>query len=203
MSKFKLFSIVSILGLFCSLSYADTPPEPTISNLIKLQATGSRQGDGLRKVKLVRNASQEAATVAMASGDAVVYSSLSDDGVTIAYTTTSKDATFAGILGTAISTSDAAAGTDANSDQGRRNWGWVIVHGPANAKVSSSGTNVHAAGDLFFTSRDAGAVTTFEALRGAATASIDAVRAVGAAGGFFFDASVASNTSEEVFVRAE
>ena len=128
-------------------------------------------------------------------------SNVSDDGITIGTTTTSADTAFAGILATSISSGDATS-TSFRDDRGRRNWGWVIVHGPANANVTAGGTSAHSVGDPMITSTDVAKVTTYRNETLPTLGKTILVQAY-AAKGYFMDAAVAANTVEEVFVMAE
>ena len=177
---------------------------PSDVGMIK-RATGSSQSTPTRVYKLVRFGSNttEGSVQTISAGEAVVYDTISDDGVTIRRTTTSADVAFAGIAVTSIPTSDALTGTTAADDSGRRNWGYIIVHGPTTAAIALAGTNGHAAGDPFITSTDSGRVTTFAASSAFPSNGERLVKQTGAIGGFFFDASDTTSTSIEVFVKAE
>ena len=199
--KFSLAILfASALFLIPGLGYAiDEPSIAAWEN--KSRATGDSQP--VRVLKMVRNQARGQDTATLASGDAVSYSTVSDDGITIGVSTVSGDAAFAGILATAIPTADSDS-VRFQDDRGRRNWGWSIVHGPANAAVTAGGTNGHSAGDLLITSEDDGKVTTLELRNGATLVSTAEMRkVVGGRGGFFFDAVTAANTREEVFVELE
>src|SRR3990167_522404 len=114
----------------------------------------------VRVLKMVRFPIQSNNTASLVSGDAVVYSVASDDAVTVLETTTSADATFAGIVCVEIPTADSTS-TSFRDHRGGRNWGWIVVHGPANASVTAGGTKVHSAGGPLITSTDTGVVTTY------------------------------------------
>lgn len=200
--KTKIFSLIALVALMSVPAFADYPSYE--STVIKRQA-GTRQSAPVRVIKLVRLAEQGVNAVSVVSGDALVYSLTSADGVSVNLTTTSADIAIAGIACTAIPTSDATGATSASSDEGRRNWGWIVVHGPANAKVSAGGTNANAAGDLWITSVDSGAITT-PAVPGGGNVINDNTtsrRVAAAKGGFFFSAASASATSANVFVNLE
>lgn len=198
----KLYFLVLSLCLLSVPAFAID--EPTYrSNTQKLQVAGSYQSDAYREVRLVRNPQTHGDGVRMVSGDAVIWDTGSDDGVTVALTTTSADGAFAGILVTAIPTTDQACST-AFDHVGRANWGWVCTYGgPTLAKVSAGGTNNHSAKDFFITSADSGAVTTIANRTTTLAVQVGGQREVAASGGFFMDAATAANTLEEVFVKAE
>src|SRR3990167_2974383 len=149
MRKLFAFSLALLFAsALCGISFAaDDPTFPMWKN--KSDKTGDSHP--VRVLKMVRNPAREQNTDTLDSGDAVVYSLVSDDGISIATTTTSADGAFAGILVTAIPTGDANS-TNFRDDRGRRNWGWAIVHGPVAVDVSAGGTNGNAAGDIFITS---------------------------------------------------
>jgi len=187
----KLFILA--LALFTS-STAFALDDTTLGNVVRLHGDGGRAGNAVRVLKLVRFADREANTASVLSGDAVTLSLVSDDGVSVTRTTTSGDGAFVGISAMTIQTADGDA-TSVYDDQGRRNWGWVIVYGPANAKSSAGGANGAAAGAPFITSTDSGAITTH---RG--TDNATAQRAGN--DGFYMDAADGSSTSYEVYVTA-
>ncbi len=200
--------IALFLGLVFvgGVAYAGNQPDYE-SYQEKANAT-QKKGVPVRTLKLVRNgaASPNASTISVDS--VVIYDTTSDDGVTVTMTTTSLDGAIAGVVasGSNIPTSDATSGTTASDDAGRRNWGWIVVHGPATAKAIAGGTNGHSVGDSFFTSTDAGAVTTMGPLSNA-SASFDGTaltaRMKRRNGGFFMDAADGTSTTYDVFVTAE
>ena len=195
----KLILALFTMCVVCSANaYAADPQFRTWTD--KSMMT-DKQGTPVRVLKRVRFASNDANAVGIVSGDAVKYDTVSDDGVTVAFATTSKDGAFAGIAVTTIQTADSASAS-AQDDAGRRNWGWIIVHGPANANVTAAGTNNNAVGAVLITSRDQGKVTTFETPTGS-VASLDTAIAAANSGGFFYDAASASDTTVEVFVNLE
>lgn len=195
MRKLNLFTLLALFTLVVTPVFAYD--DPSISNLIKKSGVGAKQSEAVRVVKLIRYASAEANSPSLVSGDAVVYSTASDDGVTVALSTSSRDGAFAGIVVTTIPSSDASTGTSAGDDIGRRNWGWIVVHGPATAAINTAGRAI-TAGDVFVTSND-GTVSNVTAELG----SIDALAAARTRhGGFFFD-SQTTETTADVFVLAE
>lgn len=194
--------LAGVLGLVCNLPMAYAINDPSFGAWEnKSRATGDAHP--VRVLKMVRNQERGQNGSSLSSGDAVSYSTVSDDGITIGVSTVSAEGAFAGILCTTIPTGDSNA-TSFQDDRGRRNWGWVIVHGPANATVTAGGTNGHAAGDPMITSADDGVVTTLEFRAGATVvSSAELNKAVRGVKGFFLDAATAANTTEEVFVVAE
>lgn len=201
----KILSILSLLTLVTLPAFAIDDPQFT--NVMELRGRGAGQATSPRIIKLVRNAREGDFNTSFSSGDAVAYSLVSDDGVTVDYTTTSGDATFAGICATTINSSDASTGTTAADDVGRRNWGWIIVHGSAIANIRAGGTNNNNAGDFFITSGDASVITTpisFDSGANIAYGLNQIKRVTTGKGGFFYDAAGTgpTTTSVEVFVEA-
>lgn len=199
--KSLVLSLVAVIAL-AGVSYGYD--NPTLDTYQIKKNAGGRASSSTRIVKLVRNSEQGQNSVAIASGDVVVYDTNSDDGVTVRLTTTSADGAIAGIAVTSIPTSDTVQNSAADGD-GMRNWGWIIVHGKANAKVGAGGANGNAIGDVVITSTDSGAVTTFRDLANptAVATAAGVNRAVTGRGGFFLDAADASSTTSEVFVNLE
>lgn len=182
--------------------------EPSFANQEKKSMPGALQGEPIRVVKLVRYSTRGNSTTSLTSGDAVVYDTVSDDGISVRRTTSSGDGAFAGITAVTILTADSNA-SSAFDDAGLRNWGWIVVHGPMVANAGTGGTNGNAVGDFFITSVDAGSVTTLELSRGIAGVTVDTavmrseLKRTAAAGGFFLDAADGTSTSYEVFVENE
>lgn len=199
MKSIKILAI-SLAAVFMSFGVAFATDQPTTIGEIK-RVTGARQAEPTRTFKLVRYSAQN--LPAIAAGDAVVYDTISDDGVTVRLTTTSADGAIAGIAVTAIQTCDNANNTTASDDEGKRNWGYIQVHGPVSAKVSAGGTNGNAVGDFFITSGDSGAVTTIQNRGSALAASANGLREVAANGGFFLDAADGTSTTSDVFLTLE
>lgn len=135
------------------------------------------------------------------SGDVVIYDFVTaDDGVTIRKTSTSADGAVAGVLVTSIQTSDSAEGTSSTFDSGRRNWGYMMIHGPVIANLTASGGNGCSTGDAAITSTDVGKVTTLE--NDGISPNFAQVKAAGNKVGVFMD-SCSSATTNRVFVEAE
>lgn len=211
--KSLLVLIALLVTTFSGVSFADSPPETTFQSAQKKMMAGQEQGTPTRILKLVRYASGDPSSPSTASGDAVTYSLISDDGVTIAYTATSADGAIAGILATIIESADGTS-VVAQDDAGRRNWGWMVVHGPMTGRSVAGGTNAHSAGDPFYTSRDAGAITSLETTfmssdqGGSSNAGLDLLhvnerKAAVSKGGFFMDAADGTTTRWDIFVMLE
>ena len=200
-SIISLSVVVMLLGISGS---AFAVNDPTFKTWIVKRQTGTQQGDPVRVIKLVRFSSRAVNGPDIASGDVLVYDTVSDDGVTVRLTTTSADGAVAGISCVAIQTSDAITGTSAQDDAGRRNWGYMVVHGPADAKAAAGGTNGNAAGDLFLTSTDSGAITTLQTPTGTGTVQSSELRkVVNGRGGVILDAADGTSTVYKVFVELE
>lgn len=201
--KKLIFSLLSFVVISSQAFAFTNPPEPTVI-AEKKGVSGRKQGDQAAVVVLVRNSHSAPSTATINSGDAVVWDTNSDDGVTVRHTTTSADGAFAGIAVTAILSSDATSGTSAQDDAGLRNWGYILVHGKTHANVTAGGTNGQAIGGAMITSTDAGKVTSIEQITtNDPTGLRPYVRAIGNRGGFFYDAADTSSTSVEVQVTLE
>ena len=196
----RLLAVPVIVVLLGGIAYAT--PQPSDPGELK-GPVGLRQSTARKVYQLVRYAEQGATSVPLASGEVVVWDTISDDGVTIDVTTTSADGSIAGIAVTSFETADVIG--PASNQEGRRNWGFIQVYGPALAYVNRGGGNAYAAGDPFITSVDSGAVTRFEAstatyLNGQIITTINRSRK----GGFFMDASAgAGDDRAEVFISLE
>ncbi len=210
----KKLSIALLFGLLTMTSaYAAIPPDPGVIGII-LRDKGAGQATPTIVYKLVHNTSKNAQTGTISIGSAVVYNTTSGDGIGVRMTTTSHDGAFAGIAVTLITADVTSAVTTASDAVGDSSWGWICVHGPANALASSGGTNGNAAGDTFITSSDAGAVTGWRSGVGETNAIVVA-NSVSGAGGFFQDAAGTASASTDpgagagnsgtvqVFVKAE
>lgn len=205
----KIILALSLIMFSSGVAFAlDNPSD--VGEIKKVR--GSDQATPTKVYKLVRYVRNGVNDVAVVSGDALVYSTVSDDGVSVNLTTTSGDNAFAGIAVTAIQSSDSLTTTSATDDIGRRNWGYIQVHGPCLAKVTAGGTNGNSAGDLFITSTDSGAITGMQGATvsgdNASTTSSNTnltrtIRNAASSGGFFLDAGDGTTTMAEVQVEAE
>ena len=196
--------ILLVLALALSVAApAFAIDQPGFQNYVIKRGVGSSQGDAVREVKLVRFSQQAQNASGLVSGDLVVWDTNSDDGVSIRTTTTSADASIAGIVATAISTADSVQNS-AQEGAGRRNWGWIVVSGPMVVEIND-GDNDAAVGDFFITSTDATVACTIEnRVAGQAThVENGGLRELSAMGGFFLDTPTAGDTSAEVYVRLE
>ena len=169
---------------------------PADNGIIK-RPDGGRQSQAVKVYKLVRNSSQNGTTGVISIGSVVVWDTVSDDGISVRMTTTSRDGAIAGIAVTLISPDVTALGPAASDDEGKGNWGYIQVHGNCNALTLTGGTNGNAAGNVFITSSDAGNITTFRSDVG----NSDAIAVLNTRnGGFFYDATgtASSGTSASV-----
>ena len=190
---FALFIAVMFIGV-----NASALGEPTYESYqVKVNATQKR-GEPVRTLKLVRFSATDLNTATLSSESVVIYDTTSDDGVSVSTTATSNDGAIAGVVATGVTipTADSTATTKASDDAGRRNWGWIVVHGPTTARVTAGGSNSHSVGDPIVTSSDRGAITGYS---GASLANVQRH----ADGGFFLDAAGATDTTAEVFVMLE
>ena len=194
----KRILLIIALALFVAAP-GFTRDQPGFQNYEIKRGVGARDSDASREVKLVRHGNQAQDGASLVSGDLVVWSVNSDDGVTVTTTTTSGDGSIAGIIATTIQTADSVQNSAAEG-LGRRNWGWMVVSGPMVVDVTAGGTSGHAAGDLLITSTDATTATTFSD-PGVYGTNGTAIRGQQQAGGFFLDAAVAADTSAEVYLQ--
>ncbi len=165
----------------------------------------------VRVLKQVRHASSDPNSGNLASGDIVRYSLVSDDGITVAFTNVSADGGVAGVILTTIESADATSNIFYD-DVGRRNWGWLLVHGPGTVTVKAGATNAHAAGDPIYTSRDPLKACTLEdvvvsgdtgANAGYNAAMGDLFRKIPGRAGFFLDADDGTATSYDAYIMTE
>lgn len=200
MKKLTLALLLTAFTLSGGVAFAiDTP---TKDGIIK-RTDGTRQSVPVHVFKLVRFANRGANVASLASGDVVKYDTLSDDGVTIATTTTSGDGAIAGIVVTTIPTSDQTVQSDAFDDVGRRNWGYIQVHGPALAGITAGAASYVSVGDPFITSSDAAKIASLQTPTATANSINTIAYQSAASGGFFLDQPAASDTTVEVFITLE
>ena len=187
MKKLSILLVFALL-LSCGVALAFTEASDP-----GLKETGSETiAQGVRIYRIVRNPITNTTSTAasMASSEVVIWDLVSDDGVTVNYTTNvgisvSNDAV-AGVVVGSIPTADA---TSPVADLGKGNWGYIQIYGKALAKVDSS------------------AITAGEGLRASATdklgtgAGHNGINQSGDALGFAYDASSSASTIN-VFVRA-
>lgn len=200
MKKLKLLSLalVAVMLVGVTPAFAGGP-----YNIGEIKGTPRKQGEPVRTYKLVRFSTRGPNIASLASNDVVIYDLASDDSVSVRTNTASAEAAVAGIVDMTILTPDSAS-TSAFDDAGKRNWGYIIVHGPAKAKVTAGGTNGNVAGQGWITSRDAGAITGLETVTSSdATSMTNQNKVAIAAGGFFYATADSSSTSVPVFVRLE
>lgn len=203
MRKLNLFLILSLLTFVTPAFALD---DTTLDNVIRLQGDGARQGSAVRVLKLVRNEVNIEDGVGILSSDALTLSLISDDGVSVRRTSVSQDGAFVGIAAMTIQSSDRTSATSAFDDVGGRNWGWMIVHGPANARIASGAGPGFAAGDSFITSGDAASIGQLQTVAAGTTmlgSNLNEARnSASRTGGFVLDAGGATDTSIEVYVQA-
>lgn len=192
--------LLSLAGLAFLATSAFAYTEPTMEGAHKVNNYANNQKSSYREIKLVRWNGNNLPWPT--SGDAVVYDLASDDGVTVKFTTTSADGGFAGIVVTQIQSVD-SIGATFQEDAGRANWGYIVIHGMANANVTAGGTNGNAAGDVFVTSTDSGKITAIQGVTNSAVLQASMTSMLRGNGGFFMDAADGSSTTVEVFVENE
>ena len=204
----KFIVMLSFLMMFGGTVYAAEPTDPgdILGNV------GGFQSDPYKAYLIVRYVSNEDVSPSLVSGDVVVWSSVSGDGVSIERTRTSADEAIAGIVVSEIESSDNSGTTTASDDNGRRNWGYIQVYGRAIATLVSGGDNASAAGDFFITSSDPANITGLQELRGedgvasgvtADVASITSeIRAAQSSGGYFIN-DPSGKASTDIFIRLQ
>ena len=199
------FLVISLVAMLATSGVVFAASEPTLSGWENKSKYAQQAGEGTQVtvLKLVRNSAASPNSTTISSGSAVVYDTVSDDGITVRTTTTSADGAFAGIAVTSIPSSDNSSGTTAAADAGHRNFGWIIVHGKTTATVTAGGTNGNAVGDFFITSGDAGTITTMMANTEGIAQNTELKKMVRGKGGFFLDAADTTSTSVDVFVEKE
>jgi len=123
----KLISFIAILSLVGGYAYAyDADGNPNN----KREIDGAPGYQAYREYMLVRFAANGQNNVGLSAGDVVAYDCVSDDGVTVAVpgTTNSADAVAGVVVSVTIPTAD-VVGTSAQTDFGRRNWGYIQKRG--------------------------------------------------------------------------
>jgi len=131
----KLFLVVLAALLICGVAQAavNTIPTPGSSAVIYQTTTGSLITTVSTVIIPVRYASMRANDPSLASGDVVIWDTVSADSLTISGCITDNDSTYAGVLVTTIATADSAAKTG-----NERNWGYMAIKGYCLAKVDTS-----------------------------------------------------------------
>lgn len=201
MKKLTLMAL-GLLGIVALSANAYAVNVPADEPQILKRGIGGKEFQPVRVYKLVRYAERMVVGTGLVSGDVVVYDINSDDGITVNVTTTSADAAVAGIAAMTIQTGDnSTAPTSAADDYGRRNWGYILVHGPMTMNVAAGGTNAPSAGDPWITSADAGKGCSFAPTSAVATTAL--TKKLGNRGGFFYNAPAAADTSTLVQVNLE
>ncbi len=165
-------------------------------NVNNKEISGGTAADPIRVYELVRYGESGANASSISAGDVVVWSLVSDDGVTIGLNSVvgafgavlSNDA----VAGVAVGTIPTAetAGNTAVADLGRRNWGYIQTYG-YNSAVKVDGSTILAGSGL-----RASADPRRAGIGSAATGSVG-----GGPLGFAFDATSASSDAAEVFIR--
>lgn len=202
MRKYFLIALSAILAT-SGVAFAAIDQPTGVGEIKKVR--GSDQSEQTRVFKLVRNPDRSQNGATIVSGDAVVYSLISDDGISITRTTTSADGAFAGIAVTNIPTSDASVSGGVWDDVARRNWGYIQVHGMTTANITAGGAANCTAGDAFITSTDAGQISCLQNVSAALEqGQLNVAVRRNAKGGFVYDApAAATDTTIEVQVEKE
>lgn len=202
MRYIKSFILALALLSYGVVAHAVEPTYATWDNKSKFAQSSGIKEANVVVLKWVRNAEAGDNASGIASGDVVIYDTLSDDGVSVRLTTTSADGAIAGIAVTTIATSDSVTVNSWRDDFGHNNWGWILVHGKVVAKTGEGGANNAQVGDPFITSTDSGAITTFANRTANILTSTAGGLQLTKTGGWFFD-NDAQGTTAEVFVNLE
>lgn len=125
----KLISFIAILSMMGGVAYAYEYKGDGNANT-KRAIEGAPAYVAYREYELVRFAENGQNGVQLSAGDVVVADCVSDDGVTIglAGTVASTDAVKGVVVSPTIPTCD-VTGSTAQTDFGRRNWGYIQVKG--------------------------------------------------------------------------
>ena len=201
--------LIALSAIFLATSgVAFAYPDPTIAGWDNKSKYAQQAGQGGTRQTVtlvwVRYVDQAQNGASIVSGDAVVWSTVSDDGVSVTRSSASADGAFAGIAVVAIPTADTVQNSPFDG-YGRRNWGWVLVHGKTVANITAGGAANCSAGDGFITSSDAGQISCLQNVSGTLnTTELNAVVRRNSKGGFVYDApAAATDTSIEVQVEKE
>ena len=143
--KKQIFALFAILSLVSGYAYAYDADGNANT---KREIAGAPAYSAYREYQLVRFANRGENVPSLSAGDVVAADCVSDDGVTVAIpgTTNSADAVRGVVVSATIPTCD-VAGTTAQTDFGRRNWGYVQVKGLC-TKINMDTTDI-AAGASF------------------------------------------------------
>ena len=112
----------------------------------KREIAGAPAWIGYREYMLVRYANNldAGSNTPLSAGDVVVWSCVSDDGVTVdlVSTASSSDAVAGVVVSTTIPSCE-TVGTTAQTDYGRRNWGYIQVRGlSSNVNLVGGGVTI-------------------------------------------------------------
>jgi len=186
--KKYLFAFVA-MTLMAGNAYAlNSPDDPGT-----YEGAGFTRDTDPKVYRIVRNPLSGVDSSAFATGDVLIWDTISQDGVTVNLVgntdiSVSNDAV-AGVAVASIPTAGLAVAVDAKSDRNKDNWGVMITRGRA---LTTAGAEV---------------ITVGEGLRAGATAG----QAAGIAGstgtsaslGFALEASASGTNEIQVYVRTE
>ena len=194
----KIISLVLIFLLIGGIAFAATITSPGIGDIMGQGQFPSDPGRTFRLVRYVPTGGNDNIP-SLTADSAVIWSRVSDDGVTITTTTQTTDSGFAGIVPNAISTPDfGALGATVSADIGRRNWGFLQTYGLSQGTMNTVGSV--AAGDAIGCAGEAGRIGRFAT---GTTASASDNSATLGNMGFALDAIAASGTNGAIFLRCE
>lgn len=174
--RFLTLLAISLAFVGSAFAYNDDGNPST-----KRSVDGTPPYQAYREYQLVRYAENQANATPLTAGDVVVRDCVSDDQVSVglAGTVGSADAVAGVVVSTTIPTAD-VVGTTAQTDYGRRNWGYIQVRG-LNTNANMVGT-APGAGGTIRASDTARNATTAAALAGSNSPQ-------GRVMGFAYDAS--------------
>lgn len=185
------FAVLLIAGqaLAASPGYRQNPGVGDILGQKKYQSDAHRM---FRMVRYVQPSSGFATASALPTNSIVVWDVTNDDGVTVTTSTTSSDASVAGITVTASLTQDTQNNTAAQ-DIGQDNWTWLQTYGYTTVNFAASTGVVDVAGSQFGTSATAG--------EAAMCVYNSAAASKNGCAGIAYDTAVAGDDSVEVFIK--
>lgn len=133
----KLFALFLIALLAFGGAVTVMAEQPTSDNYEIFGQGGAIGISAPTKVVNVRYAMSSANSHSLQSGDCVIWSTNSHDGITISACVTSNDPAFAGVLVTSILTAEGSGNSVSRND---RNWGKMAISGYCLVKATLGST---------------------------------------------------------------
>lgn len=146
MKKFRFYLLLAVLFGIASGNAFAYQGDGNAAN--KREIDGAPAWIGYREYQLVRYANNLnlGSNTGLSAGDVVVWDCVSDDGVTVDLVGTSSSSdSVAGVVVSTTIPSCETTGTTAQTDYGRRNWGYIQVRGLC-TNVNLVGAGVTSAG---------------------------------------------------------